>query len=263
LPRPESHFESSITYSDLMLPATLQKTGIRSFGDLINLIPEKQRGSLRPSAPVHLDPDIRSGLRAQESVQEWKAQLGQCCSPDAALASIEKGDLFIFFGWYVLAEWKDQIKITRNKSFHSIWGWLEVGEQPIRVANLTEMDRRKEVHPHFANLRDGQRHNGNRNSVYVAADKLSFRSDKFGAGVLDYKDSLRLTHPACRNGCRSLWRLPRFFHQRIRPLPSDAWHAEGSFTCVQAAGQNQEYIFERPADGSLDEDIENWLGSLF
>jgi len=143
------------------------------------------------------------------------------------------------------------------------WGWLQLGKPPDRIADRIEREVSGGDHPHFAPLRNAHKHKGNRNSVYEAGEGLSFRPKTSGAGVFGYGPSLRLTHPACRLGCRSLWRLPRFFHQRLRPLPREVWCDEGRFTCVQAAGQNQEYVFERPADGSLDKEIENWLDCLF
>jgi hypothetical protein len=166
-------------------------------------------------------------------------------------------------GWYVNAAWDDEVTFNKRRSFHAIWGWLQVGELPVRGTDLAHKGLTGDDHPHFAPLQVGCRHQGGRNSIYEAAEALSFRPDKPGAGVFSYGASLRLTHPACRAGCRSLWRLPRFLHQRLTPFPKDAWFAEGSFTCVQAAGQNQEYVFERPADGCLDAEIKDWLDGLF
>lgn len=263
LPIPEAHFVGIITYSELKLPYKLRTNGRNTFGDLINSIPVGRRGSLQSTGHAHLDPDIRKDIRSDALPKNWKPRFGQCCSADAALMSLTGGDLFIFFGWYVHAEWNNELVFSTRKGMHAIWGWLQLGQPPVRIADQNGRGTSVVDHSHFAPLQDGCRHVGNRNSIYEAAEALSFRPKTSGAGVFSYGSPLRLTHPACRAGCRSLWRLPSFFHQRLTPLPKDAWCSEGRFTCVQAAGQNQEYVFERPADGSLDDEIKNWLDCLF
>lgn len=256
IPIPELHFLGSVSYSDLKLPRSLRGNGRNSFGDLINSIPVKRRGALQASAKVHLDPDIRKDIRHDPQPTNWKPRLGQCCRPDAALQSLTTGDLFIFFGWYVQAQWVSEVEFSSKKGFHAIWGWLQLGRPPIKVSHEMGKGLGDFDHPHFAPLRDGCKHDGNRNSVYEASENLSFRTNTPGAGVFRFTPLLRLTHPACRSGCRSLWRLPRFFHERLTPFPREAWCKEGQFTYVQAAGQNQEYVFERPADGGLDHEIQ-------
>lgn len=263
VPIPESHFVGGSTYSELRLPQRLRKNGRNTFADLINSIPVGRRGVLQPSTHAHLDPDIRGDVRCEPLPKSWKPRFGQCCSADAALRSITTGDLFIFFGWHVHAEWGSEVAFSPNKSFHSIWGWLVVGEAPVRFSDQNQRGLRGLDHPHFAPLREGCKHRGNRNWFYEAAKTLSFDPKTPGAGVFRYMPALGLTHPACRLGCRSLWRLPRFFHGQLKPFPTEAWCEDGNFTCVQAAGQNQEYVFERPVNGGLDEEIRSWLDCIF
>jgi hypothetical protein len=265
LPIPEDHFVGTRKYSDLKLPLRLRKPDRQTLADLIEAVPSGKRGSLRGDAPVHLDPDIREDAHHETKGQlvDWKPRLGQCCVADAELRDVASGDLFIFFGWYADAEWGDQVTFDRKKTFHAIWGWLQVGEPPRRNVSICSNSRNGYDHPHLAPLLRDSRHRGNHNSIYEASEALTFRPDVSGAGVFCYCQVLRLTHPACRVGCRSLWRLPGFFHQLLKPLPKDAWHKEGGFTCVQTAGRFQEYVFERPADGSLDADVRKWLDLLF
>jgi len=262
VPIPETHFVASTKYADLKLPLALRKNGRETFADLIDAIPLKLRGEIANSGAVHLDPDIRRDALDEINRTNWKPRLGQCCNADAALLPVEAGDLFLFFGWYVHAAWGSQITFSKKKGFHALWGWLQVG-RILRGNNLSGTVLNGRDHPHFAALRDGKKHEGNRNSIFEAPDHLTFRPNTSGAGVFKYRPLLRITHPACRVECKSLWRLPRFFHQRLKPLPEDAWCAEGEFTCVQSAGQNQEYVFQRPVDGSLDDQLTRWLHSLF
>ena len=166
---------------------------------------------------------------------------------NAPLEEIETGDLFLFFGWFVEASWNGPgIVCTSEASFHALWGWLRVGSTERFVEPNTASH-----HPHYKPMLKGSKHQKQRNSVYSG-----------DSGLFQYSASVRMTHPACRHGCRSLWRLPKLFHQRLSSLPATAWVEEGNFTTVQSVGQHQEYVFTKPEDGSLDESLMLWLGEL-
>jgi hypothetical protein len=119
-------------------------------------------------------------------------------------------------------------------------------------------------HPHEYPRGNGGPHAGNHNSLYEALPQLTFAENVAGCGAfMSWNNVLRLTHPACRQGCRSLWRLPRFFYQHLNGIGLEApWTRDDEFAVVQVVGQRQEYIFEVPEDEAGRAEIEDWLTTL-
>lgn len=254
IPIPEEEFDHRVTYERLPLPPGPWA----AFGNFGNLVDHLSRGRLRADCRVHRDPDIRPELHANG--RECRRTLGQCCRPDAELACVEKGDLFLFFGWFVRARITEQT-VRRGEEEHTIWGWLQA-DMPIRLA-----PHQAPTHPHeYPRLQrfNGRPHAGNRNSLYPALGQLTFRENVAGCGVFsNWREALRLTHPACRQGCRSLWRLPSFLYQQLRGIGPDArWTRDGEFAVVQAVGRHQEYVFQVPEDEAAQQEIEAWLETL-
>lgn len=253
IPIPERHFEHPLTYGQLPVPPGPWQ----AFGTLGELVRLLSAGRLTPESRVHRDPDIRLDLHGDAA--QCRKALGQCCAADALLARVEKGDLFLFFGWFARAKVTDGNVRPLQPEEHTIWGWLQT-DQPRRHL----MPEQQPSHPHEYPLRDGVAHAGNHNSLYRALNELTFLPNIPGCGLFsNWSETLRLTHPACRQGCRSLWKLPSFFSHSLSGLgPGAVWTNEGSCTVVQVVGQYQEYVYEVPDDDAEQEQIAAWLQSL-
>ena len=153
----------------------------------------------------HLDPDIRENLRKTE-IQGWKPAFGQDGSSQGLLtnAKVEKGDLFLFFGWFRRIEQKKgtfQFVRKNPRDFygsfdlHVIYGYLQIGEI------ITEPDRIAEYswHPHAA----ARLIKSKNNALYIPSETLSFLPDHKGYGVLDYREDRVLT---MKDQNRGTWR---------------------------------------------------------
>jgi hypothetical protein len=252
IPIPETEFDHRVTYEDLPLPPGPWA----AFENMGNLVHHVSQGRLGRDHPVHRDPDIRPELHA--NANGCRRTLGQCCRPDAALAHVEKGDLFLLFGWFARAAIVDQT-VRRREEEHTVWGWLQT-DTPAR----RQQQPQEPPHPHEYPRGNGGPHAGNRNSLYEALPQLTFAENVAGCGAFtSWNNVLRLTHPACRQGCRSLWRLPRFFYQQFDGIGSEApWTLDNEFAVVQVVGQRQEYIFKVPEDEAVRAEINDWLTTL-
>jgi len=262
IPIPEPEFEHDRKYADVLLPTGPWRSSFANFGGLVEKISQRRKSPVCKGTTVHLDPDIRRSLLPEAKRGKWRAAFGQCCVADGELKLVEEGDLFLFFGWFNKACIDDAtvtpLKKEDRKDQHVIWGWLQVGD--VRRNVLPSLDP---SHVHEYPRKGDQRHKGNNNSIYYASEYLSFRPAIRGHGVFtDYEERLCLTHPACRQGCRSLWRLPYFFAGALTGIGNDPWITNGDSSTVQAVGQHQEYLFEVPERPKIREGVRNWLTSL-
>jgi hypothetical protein len=230
IPIPETEFEHSLTYEDVLLPPGPWE-GFGNFGELVNQLNSRRGAPLRSTHPVHLDPDIRPDLHGDQT--RCRSALGQCCAFDAELGKVEKQDLFLFFGWFAEHSIAGRTLTRRGRDEHTIWGWLQT-DQPTR--NVTPQASPSHAHEHRRLARDA--HAGGHNSLYPALRHLTFLPDVAGCGAFSrWRAGLRLTHPACRQGCRSLWRLPSFFFERLSGTGDAAiWVRDGESAVVQIAG---------------------------
>ena len=150
----------------------------------------------RTYSSCHLDPDIRDNIRKEEP-SNWKPAFGQIDSAQGTLknAGVERGDLFLFFGWFRKCYDKDGVysfntgKTADNfydyADLHAIYGYMQIGEI------LTDKEQIKEYgwHPHAteARLMDKQ------NALYIPSEKLSFCSSMKGYGTFDFSKKRVLT----------------------------------------------------------------------
>ena len=143
----------------------------------------------------HLDPDIREGVRLNES-SIWKPAFGQIGASQGLLANakVEVGDLFLFFGWFRRIEQhngayryarKEEDDFYHGADLHVIYGYLQIGEI------LTSKDRIAEYHwhPHASSKREEI----SSNTLYLPTESLSFLPDHKGYGVFDYREDRVLT----------------------------------------------------------------------
>jgi hypothetical protein len=257
IPIPETEFAHSLTYEGVRLPPGPWE-GFGNFGELVNQLNSPRREPVRSTRHVHLDPDIRPDLHGDAA--QCRSTLGQCCRADAQLRGVGKQDLFLFFGWFSEHRITGTTIERLRRDEHTIWGWLQT-DQPTR--NVSPQASPSHAHEHRRLSQDA--HAGGHNSLYPALRHLTFLPDVAGCGAFSrWSARLRLTHPACRQGCRSLWRLPSFFFERLSGVGGAAtWVREGDSAVVQIVGQQQEYILEVPQDPLAQEQIRSWLQSLW
>nr|WP_281965999.1 hypothetical protein [Bacillus cereus] len=167
---------------------------------------------IRQYSEAHIDPDLIYSIIPNRH-PKWKSAFGQSGIAQATLAraGIEKGDLFLFFGWFKKVDIIDnKFKYLEgrgpDKGFHAVYGYLEVGD----VIDLTDSSVRIpegiQDHPHVLNRLDYE----GPNSIYIATEQLSFDNSKPGSGCFYFQDNLVLTQPGLR---KSNWLLPTFFKE--------------------------------------------------
>lgn len=232
-------FDDGVTYADVM-----NDLGIKGFDDRY----------------VHLDPDLNhDALKNRKN--GWRGIFGQCSTAQSHLANqkVEKGDLFLFFGWF-----RDVKKINGKYSFINgtdkqvIWGYLQVGEIE-SICEKAEYEEWKLAHPHYV-----YRQSTN-NTAYIAREKLSFNDSIPGFGCLKYDKSLALTYDG--QDKRSLWKLPRFFHPQYNTKMSfhekladksgnPVWQLYDDCCLLQTVGRGQEFVTTGNAE------VEEWARNL-
>jgi hypothetical protein len=248
LPYAAIQFEAGVSYADLM-----ERIGIRRVGY------PKPKGSNREWAPVrearaHLDPDLIGASLPRPA--GWRPLFGQADIAESHLRreGVREGDLFLFFGWF-----RTVAGGREAEDLHAIYGYLQIAEV-LDLGSEVIPPPWSEAHPHVV-LREVYREaSKGRNSLYVAAERLSFRPELPGAGTMGlYRDALRLTKPGSR--LRSTWRLPECFNPAVSRLTYNQapwrWQLDGDGFQVRSAYRGQEFVID--ASGG----ILRWLESLF
>ena len=140
LPIPDG--SSQVRYADIMWDDV-------SLGKVVSdLTDNRIRGTTR----AHLDPDINPAeLRRRKG---WLEILGPSRPAYTHLqrCGFAEGDLFLFFGWFRQAEWKNGLLrfVPRRPDIHVIFGWLKV-ETIKPVEEFSAAERRwADYHPHFS-----------------------------------------------------------------------------------------------------------------
>ena len=200
------------------------------------LVSDLTRGKVEPTAPAHLDPDLRpDALPRQEG---WRPLFGQT---DAAQRHLERydvgpGDVFLFFGWFreVRLLGGRYSFVPGSPNLHVIFGWLEVGDvwRP-RGESGAVFPGWAARHPHLAaNL-------GARNTVYVGSA---------GGAFNHARQDLVLTAPGATR--RTDWLLPSWFFPDGRPSVLSyhtnplRWTAGEPSCGLLSAGRGQEFILD-------------------
>jgi len=67
---------------------------------MARLVRELSGGKLKATAKVHVDPDLDYSQLTREA--DWLPLFGQCGAAQTHLQNfaVDKGDLFLFFGWF-------------------------------------------------------------------------------------------------------------------------------------------------------------------
>ena len=204
----------------------------------------KPTGKIKETYTCHLDPDIRA--EAKDRPQGWMPAFGQDMAALSHLRNqqVGAGDLFLFFGWFRMTEWKDG-KLAYVKGapdWHVIYGYLQVGYIITREEDVPEW---LAGHPHNT----AERWKRDRNAIYVAAERLSIQPELPGAGCLTKSDRLVLTKKGCP---RRVWNLPDFMREIPMTYNANAWQDEG----FVSAARGQEFIFD------ANEDVIDWVKEM-
>lgn len=220
------------TYNDLRFNDAL------TCGDLMRQLGFTDRACAKA---CHTDPDIRKGLfHAPEPL--WRPMLGQQGNPQRHLRkhNIGEGDIFLFYGLF-----QDVNKIGGRYQYvsrnvrHIIWGYLQVGQPPLHIPD----NREGRLHPHYYAC--DQYEPKDENTVYIAADHLSFAPEKPGYGVLPYHPGRVLSLQAgSAPETYGIFSLPEFLYD-IRMTGNtmeDRWRREGGRCLLRAAYPGQEFV---------------------
>lgn len=146
-----------------------------------------KREAFSEDTRCHCDPDIYQNVRPRKS--GWRGCFGQAGNAQRHLESrIKENDVFLFFGWFknVKSNGKYAFDNSIPHGRHVIFGYLQ-------IANMLHPNLEKEVpawmeHPHIM-------HKGHdeKNTIYVATEKLSWNEDLPGWGVFNFDKKLVLT----------------------------------------------------------------------
>lgn len=151
----------------------------------------------------HLDPDIRNNR--VKLVEGWTPAFGQIGAAQGLLANagVEKGDIFLFFGWFRQIEETVngyQFASRKNKDFYYgndlqvIYGYMQVGE----ILSDQDEIRKYYWHPHASELHTKKANN----VLYLPSDYLSMERTLKGYGVLDFRKDRVLT---MEHKSRGIW----------------------------------------------------------
>ncbi|MGA2191602.1 MAG: hypothetical protein ABSH33_24095 [Steroidobacteraceae bacterium] len=253
----------------LPIPAPHDRNTLAEVGssdiDMGQLLAGLSRGKHSPATRIHLDPDLDRGPAAGPS--NWRPALGQSGNAQSHLRdmSVGVGDVFIFFGWFRLTEYKAGAwRYARSApDLHIMFGWLEVAAV---LHIVTERERCLSSfpgiasHPHVASP---DHYTDPRNTLYLGATQSRFNSSaRYGGGrFASYHEQLQLTKPG---STRSIWSLPSWF----MPKPgrdslsyhpnSSRWTDEGECVTLQSAAKGQEFVL----DGAAYPPLDGWVSDL-
>ena len=203
------------------------------------------------SVAVISDPDLQVGALPRQP--GWRPAFGQIKAAQSHLAnqSVGPGDLFLYFGWFQLAEqvaggaWR---YVRHAPPVHRLFGWLQVSEV-VTVGTDTVG-----THAAYPWLSDHPHVNGQswppNNTVYISTRALVIGGKETGAdggGLFSGADD-RLTLTAPEASSRSYWRLPGWFWPSGSP-PSlsyhpneQRWQRDGPWAYVESVGRGQEFV---------------------
>jgi hypothetical protein len=260
------------TMLSLPIPEDQAHVNIRTRYEDLGHVPQLPSAVISPRGtrtvlrgPVHLDPDLRPGLRGATVAPSQELIFGQDGGPQTILhdSGVCAGDLFLFFGWFKRSGGigaNGEVRLGYGaKDLHLLWGWMQVdravpvnqhGPLPADIAHLDH-------HPH---LEERDRPN---NCVYIARQALSFAPGIAGGGVFPrYDEKLQLTAPGEYR--RSYWRLPLFFsrvelgfHQTRN---SRKWMPRSDGLYGKSVGRGQEFVF---STSGVECEVAAWLETVF
>lgn len=212
----------------------------------------------------HLDPDIRESYLEQRPI-DWKRCFGQVNIPQTHLENnqIGIGDVFLFFGWFKRAEYKNgKFQYVKDKDypngFHAIYSYLQINE--IYKPNKEKTPAWLEYHPHVKYKKEIKFKNIN-NTIYVATELFNYPQhfNKNGSASFVFKEDLILTKKGQPN--RTLWELPVELHPRsgvkLSYNPAHKWDIKDNKAILESVSQGQEFVF-----CDVEANVEKWCIDL-
>ena len=196
---------------------------------------------------VHLDPDIDPQFLPRQP--GWRGIFGQTGAAQSHLKNrgVEQGDVFLFYGWYKLAEDVEGgiSYVAEARDLHVLFGWLQI-DRIVKVDDCPDSEFRwARYHSHFRREPDC------RNTVYIARQTLDLpglQRSIPGSGVFGtFREELCLTAP---NFPRSEWRLPGWFYPPGPKLAISYHSNQGRWrqgmNCVylQTVSRGQEFVLD-------------------
>lgn len=252
LPIPEEN--SGVQYSQLSL--THEKSYCSLMQDLINhnIVLAKNTMALDKNTCCHLDPDIYKNIYKDPTkrAEGWRGVFGQVGGEQTHLENqgVKEGDLFLFFGWFrnTLAKENGYVYDKTDKGGrHVLFGYLQIGEIVHKPEIQTGLYAWLDNHPH---LNKDIYINSHKNTLYLAAEHLSFAPGLPGYGIFRFSDELVLTK---EGETKSKWALPDFFRETyISGQEKNPWK-DGYF---QSAGIGQEFVMKATPQ------IEEWARDI-
>lgn len=203
---------------------------------------------------AHVDPYIFPAYK-KRSIK--RGMFGQDGTSQSHLDNnhVDKGDIFLFFGWYKYARKKgDRYSYdhdsTYNNGFHMLYGFLEVGEKKRVCEHDGCFSEWEEEHTHI-------RHKGvykKNNTVYVAPEHSSYGFDS-SYGLFQYSKELILSQKGDR---RSWWKLCNCFRGvtigNRTPIKEPY--------CYNSGGRGQEFVINSEKNSNHFDHIKNWATDL-
>ncbi len=256
IPIPEEN--SDVRYDNLLLFGTYKVS------DFLKDVPLKSM----KSDTCHLDPDIRNSY-LHSRPEGWEKAFGQShiAQDHLRIQKVGAGDVFLFFGWYQFAEFKNRrfqfIKSDEYPNgFHAIYGYLQV-KKVYDLFNGESVPKWLESHPHIK-YKSLDAYKNKSNSIYVADPFFTYndkRLQKNGSALFCFNDDLILTQKGHQN--RTEWELPGIFHPdngvRMSYNPNKKnWGLPNGKTTLRSASKGQEFVVKTDPNGQ----IEQWCYEL-
>ena len=199
----------------------------------------------------HVDPDIRDNRIKRD--KNWMPAFGQIGAAQGLLknAGIEKGDIFLFFGWFrktELLNGKYRFVSRRKGGFfdhadmHVIYGYMQIGN----ILTEKEGVLKYSWHPHS----EMRRIETGTNAIYTPSERLTLMPEYPGYGTLDFRSDRVLT---MENHNRGTWnQLPFLLPEHVYGNRKNSAKGDG----IYYGGIWQELVIEE-SDGLLE-----WVESI-
>jgi len=228
--------------------------GDLSLGDIVDSL---SGGKVRRTQKVHLDPDLTYDHLPRG--RGWRPAFGQTGAAERHLLNhgVGSGDLFLFFGWFRMTEWKNGALqyVKKSPDLHVLYGWLQIAERtPVDL--FARWPDWAKSHPHVQGVPYCDL-----DAVYQSTAELAgfqLRGSLKGAGTFTHlEQEMILTAP---NATRSIWRLPPdFFPGERRPLTyhldASRWERRDDYAYLRVASRGQEFVL----DLDYYPGVTNWL----
>ena len=193
----------------------------------------KPRTTIKEHDTCHLDPDLREDVR--DRLSGWKPSFGQSGIALQHLRNynVNKGDLFLFFGWFRETEMNNGKLIYKKgaKDQHVIYGYMQIGDI---IERKEDAPNWLKDHPHIGDKKD---RDNDKNAIFLPSCKLSFLPNINGCGLLDYRKDRILTKEGMS---KSKWDFPNFFKEVKISYHPHPWKDN----YFQSAAKGQEFVFD-------------------